>query len=384
MKIKINILRQFGEWGTHSMAKLVRSFRWKMIVLFGLSMIAAGIVTYALYKLLQLYYYETARLGDNLAQLRSFIRQVGDLNFFLIFFIPLSILFYLLLTKPYAQYFEQISSGIHKLAEGDFTTRVEIHSGDEFQEIAENINLAGVKLKQAMERGDFAESSKDQLVLNLAHDLRTPLTSVIGYLDFILKNEQLTAEQAKHYTTIAYTKSRRLEKLIEELFEITRMNYGKLAVGKEPIDLSELLNQLVEELYPIFENNHLISRVQVEQQAIVSGEGELLARVFENLLTNAVRYGKDGQYVDVNCHIDHSFIIVQVINYGHSIPEEELPYLFEMFYTGDEARTQQAGSTGLGLFIAKNIVQQHSGIITVESDTIRTVFEVRLPRYNEI
>lgn len=384
MKIKINILRQFGEWGTHSMAKLVRSFRWKMIVLFGLSMIAAGIVTYALYKLLQLYYYETARLGDNLAQLRFFIRQVGDLNFFLIFFIPLSILFYLLLTKPYAQYFEQISSGIHKLAEGDFTTRVDIRSGDEFQEIAENINLAGVKLKQAMERGDFAESSKDQLVLNLAHDLRTPLTSVIGYLDFILKNEQLTAEQAKHYTTIAYTKSRRLEKLIEELFEITRMNYGKLAVGKEPIDLSELLNQLVEELYPIFENNRLTSRVQVEQQAIVSGEGELLARVFENLLTNAVRYGKDGQYVDVNCHADHSFIIVQVINYGHSIPKEELPYLFEMFYTGDEARTQQAGSTGLGLFIAKNIVEQHSGIITVESDTIRTVFEVRLPKYNEI
>ena len=127
-----------------------------------------------------------------------------------------------------------------------------IPSNDEFGDIARDINLASEKLQQALERGDFAENSKEQLVLNLAHDLRTPLTSVLGYLDFILQDDQLTAEQIKHYTSIAFTKSQRLEKLIDELFEITRMNYGKLTIEKKPIDLSELLIQLNEELYPCF------------------------------------------------------------------------------------------------------------------------------------
>lgn len=189
----------------------------------------------------------------------------------------------------------------------------------------------------------------------------------------------MTAEQVKHYTTIAYTKSQRLEKLIDELFEITRMNYGMLTVEQRPLDLSELLVQLNEELYPLLENNGLTARMEVTPQLRITGDGELLARVFENLLTNAVRYGKDGRYVDLRCYPEGGNIIVQVINYGDMIPAAELPFLFDMFYTGDRARTHQEGSTGLGLFIAKNIVEQHQGTISVQSDTIRTLFEVRLP-----
>jgi two-component system, OmpR family, sensor histidine kinase VanS len=109
----------------------------------------------------------------------------------------------------------------------------------------------------------------------------------------------------------------------------------------------------------------------------------LIARVFENLLTNAIRYGNEGQYVDINGTIDGDEVVVQVVNYGDSVPPEELPHLFDMFYTGDKARTHQEDSTGLGLFIAKNIVEQHNGTITVESNVIRTIFEVRLPKESE-
>ena len=105
-----------------------------------------------------------------------------------------------------------------------------------------------------------------------------------------------------------------------------------------------------------------------------------MARVFENLLTNANRYGKDGQFVDINCYLDAGEVVVQVINYGDCIPQEELPHLFDMFYTGDQARTHKRGSTGLGLFIAKNIVEQHNGTISVQSNSIHTLFEVRLPQ----
>ncbi|NGZ76506.1 sensor histidine kinase [Saccharibacillus alkalitolerans] len=366
------------------MARLTSSFRFRMILLLGLSMLLSGGVTYAIYKALQIYYVENAKVGDPLAQFRRLIRDFGDLNFFLIFFVPLAILFFFWLTKPYSRYFREISIGINRLASGDFEGRVEIHSNDEFGSIAADMNAAGEQLKMAVKRGDFAESSKDQLVLNLAHDLRTPLTSVLGYLDFILRSEELTEEQVKHYVTIAFTKSRRLERLIDELFEITRMNYGMLTIDTQPLDLSELLVQMNEEMYPVFEKSLLITRTDVEPEVQIQGDGELLARVFENLLTNAARYGRDGRYVDIACRAENGEAIVSVTNYGDFIPPEEQPHLFEMFYTGDRARTQQSGSTGLGLFIAKNIVERHQGRISVQSDAIRTEFEVRLPQAGPI
>jgi signal transduction histidine kinase len=360
-----------------------RSFRFQMIRLFGLSMILSAGTTFLIYLALREYYHTLLR-EDPLYNVRLMMRQIGDINVFLLIFIPLSFLYFYLLTRRYVAYFREISRGINQLAGGDFTHRVHIPSGDEFGEIARDINLASEKLQQAVERGDFAENSKEQLVLNLAHDLRTPLTSVIGYLDFILQGKDLTADQMKHYTTIAYTKSQRLEKLIDELFEVTRMNYGKLNIHRRPLDLSELLSQLTEEMYPVFEKNELTVRLNTEPQLMISGDGDLLARVFENLLSNAVRYGKDGEYVDVHGKLDGDEAVVRVTNYGDSIPPDELPHLFDMFFTGDRARTHQEGSTGLGLFIAKNIVEQHEGTISVQSDLIRTEFEVRLPKLRNL
>ncbi|WP_242248596.1 cell wall metabolism sensor histidine kinase WalK [Bacillus cereus group sp. BfR-BA-01523] len=362
------------------MAKKMRSFRSKMVMLFALSMIFAAGITYLLYEGLRIYYKLVVRYEDPLAQFRSMVRQIGDINFFLIIFIPLSIMFFFFLTRPYLKYFDEISNGIHHLANGDFTNQVRVSSNDEFGYIAREINVASEKLKEAVERGDFAESSKDQLIVNLAHDLRTPLTSVLGYLDLILKDENLTKEQIKHFSTIAFTKSERLESLLDELFEITRMNYGMLQIEKRSIDISELLIQLDEELYPLLEKKGLEARLNMDSHLPINGDGKLLARVFENLLTNAIRYGYDGKFVDVNGYIESEEIVVQIINYGDSIPEEDLPYLFDMFYTGDKARSEQQGGTGLGLFIAKNIIEQHDGTISAESNVIRTIFEVRLPK----
>ncbi|WP_147536172.1 sensor histidine kinase [Bacillus marasmi] len=361
------------------MDKLVHSFRSRMLFLFGLSMTLSGMITYFIYKGLQYYYRTQVQYGDFLAYIRFVIRTIGDLYFFLLLFIPLSAIFFFFLTKPYSTYFKEISNGIHNLARGDFKHKVQIQSNDEFSDIAQDINLASEKLEEAIQRGDFSESSKDQLVVNLAHDLRTPLTSVLGYLDLILKDENLSKEQVRHFLHIAFTKSQRLEKLIDELFEITRMNYGMLPVEKGPINLTDLLHQLVEELYPVLEKNHLTTRIECAPKLPIIGDGDLLARVFENLLTNAIRYGYDGQFVDINGFIDENEVVVQVANYGDSIPADELPHLFDMFYTGDKARTHQEDSTGLGLFIAKNIVEQHHGSISVDSNVIKTVFEVRLP-----
>ncbi|SFB41473.1 Signal transduction histidine kinase [Cohnella sp. OV330] len=356
------------------------SFRSKMILLLGLSMLTSFLITYLVYRGLQSYYRQNAYYGDSLNAFRNIMRSIGDVNVFLIIFIPLSVLFFFLYTKPYATYFNRISSGIHRLAVGDFDTPVRISSQDEFQAIAEDINMASDKLRQAIARGDFAETSKDQLVLNLAHDLRTPLTSVTGYLNYMLQAENLSDDQIRHFTSIAYTKSQRLEKLIDELFEITRMNYGMLPVKREPINLGELLVQLGEELYPIFEKNGLTLRSEVIPDLNIQGDGELLARVFENLLSNAARYGADGKYIDVRGEWDGQEAVIRVDNYGDRIPEAELPHLFEMFFTGDRARVQREGGTGIGLYIVKNIVERHDGTVEAESGPVLTRFTVRLPK----
>lgn len=361
------------------MVKGMHSFRTKMLMLFGLSMILSILVTYLIFKVLQYYYHTSVDYNDPMAQFRQLILEFGDFKVFFIAFIILSFLFFFFLTKRYSTYFNEISQGLNHLAQADFNHKVEIKSNDEFSKIAQDINIASEKLEEAIQRGDFSESSKDQLVVNLAHDLRTPLTSVLGYLDLLLQGQELTKEQVRDYLMIAYSKSERLEKLIDELFEMTRMNYGLLPVQERNIDLAELLLQLKEELYPLFERSQLLARMNITSSLPILGDGDLLARVFENMLTNAIRYGYDGQFVDIKGFIEMDQVVVQIVNYGDSIPENELPYLFDMFYTSDKARTSREDSTGLGLFIAKNIVEQHKGEITVKSGVIQTVFEVRLP-----
>ncbi|MFV1458148.1 HAMP domain-containing protein, partial [Bacillus mycoides] len=133
------------------MANMMKSFRFKMIALFALSMVLAATVTYIIYKGLQLYYKKMVRYEEPLAQFRSMVREFGDINFFLIFFIPLSIIFFFFLTKPYLKYFDEISNGIHHLANGNFTNKVQVSSNDEFGNIAREINVASEKLKEAVE-----------------------------------------------------------------------------------------------------------------------------------------------------------------------------------------------------------------------------------------
>lgn len=358
----------------------MRNFRAKMVLLFIVSMFLSSLIAFFMFKALQLFYHMNVQSGDVADHLRQLLRTIGDFNVFFILFLILSIFIFFILTKSYSRYFHEISAGIRHLAKGEFNHKVHIQSKDEFADIARDINSASETLKEAVRRGDFSESSKDQLVVNLAHDLRTPLTSVLGYLDLLMRDEELTKEQVNHYLKIAYTKSERLEELIDELFAMTRMNYGMLPVKKEEIVITDLFHQLTEELYPLLEDHHLMARVNYDHPLQMIGDGSLLARVLENLITNAIQYGSDGQYIDINGFVEGSHIVIQVINYGHTIPSSELPHLFDMFYTGDKARTQKVGSTGLGLFIAKNIVEQHGGSITTRSDIKGTVFEVRLPK----
>lgn len=277
------------------------------------------------------------------------------------------------------RYIAKISSAIQNISEGDLNTIVEVVGDDEFTAMAVNLNKMVGDIRNLMDKERDAERTKNELVTNVAHDLRTPLTSIIGYLELLSGKVEAPVEMQKKYIDIAYAKSKRLEKLIEDLFGFTKMNCGKIAMHVSKVDVVKLLSQLLEEFYPSFADKNLSYELQSNVPAkIITADGNLLARLFDNLINNAIKYGADGKRVLVKILAEDSIVTVSVTNYGYVIPADELPMIFNKFYRVEQSRSTNTGGTGLGLAISKNIVDMHGGSIQVASDLNGTVFTVKL------
>ena len=287
--------------------------------------------------------------------------------------------FWLLQRKSFV-YIDDILHAIKKISSGDLNTNIDVRGDNEFSEIAANINKMSEEIRVLMESERHNEKSKNEMITNIAHDLRTPLTSILGYLDLINKRE-LTEDTKKEYLKIVYEKSKKLQDLIESLFSFTKTNSSKLVLKIDKIDIIKLLCQLMEEFYPNFEDKGITCSVNTNIDSyVIDGDGTLLARLFDNLINNAVKYGADGKRIDVKIIAENNIVKIAVINYGKVIPQDELPLIFDKFYRVDQARNSDTGGTGLGLAIAKNITELHHGVIEVTSDLGGTVFSVTLPK----
>ena len=286
---------------------------------------------------------------------------------------------FLALQEKSIRYIGRISDAMENISQGDLNTSVEVVGDDEFSGMAENLNKMVAEIRELMDKERESERTKNELITNVAHDLRTPLTSIIGYLELLSGRPDMPAQTQHKYIDIAYMKAKRLEKLIEDLFGFTKLNYGKISMNVGKVDVVKLLGQLLEESYPSFVDKNLSYELQSNVPAkIITADGNLLARLFDNLIGNAIKYGADGKRVLVKVIAEEEIVTVQVINYGYVIPAEELPLIFNKFYRVEHSRSSNTGGTGLGLAIAKNIVDMHGGAIDVTSDTDGTVFSVRL------
>lgn len=224
-----------------------------------------------------------------------------------------------------------------------------------------------------------AKQRRQDLVAFLAHDLKTPLTSVLGYLNLLHDEPALPEEQRRKYTDVALDKANRLEELVSEFFDITRMDLGAPGEGGEPIQLSLLLEQLADEFYPAFAEKGLTCRTDITPRLVVRGEADKLVRVFENVLRNAVSYSTPGGAVELEARARGREAEISIRNEGLEIPEQELTHIFQKFYRLDQARSTRTGGAGLGLAIAREIVERHGGAIRAESDGRRTAFHILLP-----
>lgn len=294
------------------------------------------------------------------------------------------------------EYIRKLRRSIQQVTSGNYGVQCEVEYDDELGSLAANINVLSKTLlakekeseklkekeKAALDIERNAERQKNELITNVAHDLRTPLTTIVGYLELIKDDTALSKEDIHKYSGIAYEKSIRLQEMMDDLFEFTKLDNADIKLNKSMINLSGLIMQMTDEFYPSFKDCNITPIVDLPEENIyVQGDGQLLARVFDNLISNALKYGYHNTDLKIEVSGDEKYATVKVINHGDTIAPEDIPLLFNKFYRTDSSRNSKTGGTGLGLAITKNIVDLHHGDISVTSDDQITTFIVKFNRY---
>lgn len=298
-------------------------------------------------------------------------------DFFLIvgFLVLFAIFFYIALTKMVC-YLKQVEIGIENIASD---SEKSIHMIPELKPIEDRLTIIKQTLKKREMEAIEAERKKNDMVVFLAHDLKTPLTSVVAYLNMLNDHPNMDEENREYYTKIALDKSLRLGELINEFFEITKLNLQNMELEAMELDLSMMLEQLADEAYGVLQEKNLSCLIDAEEDLYIHGDPDKLGRVFDNILRNAITYCYENTEIRVTARRIRDRIEIVFENQGATIPRDRLNAIFEKFYRLDSSRSSKTGGTGLGLAIAKEIVELHGGEIRAESKEERVRFIVNLP-----
>lgn len=362
-----------------------RQFKLNMFLRTALLMLLSVISIYALYlfilqgnfanwtvaffqKIFNLEY-ETA-----LALYRSTFRN----HFDLIIFIAISVIFFVafrIYLNWFAKYFQEINRGIDTLVNENTE---DISLVPELSATEKKINSIRHTLLQQRINAQLAEQKKNDLVMYLAHDLKTPLASVIGYLNLLRDEKEISDELREKYISISLEKAERLEDLINEFFEIARFNLSDITLQRGKINLTRLIEQLAYEFKPMLDDKNLTCNIEAENDIMINCDGDKIQRAFDNLLRNAVIYSFENSEIKIAVKTARDSISIEFANHGNTISKENLERIFEQFYRLDVARGTNGGA-GLGLAIAKKIIELHGGTIAAKSEHDLIEFTVTLP-----
>lgn len=277
-----------------------------------------------------------------------------------------------------------IISELHYIAEGNYDHRIfQDYSGD-MSRVVESINVLVDSTVNAMNEERRIEQSKDELITNVSHDIRTPLTSIIGYLGLIEEGRYKNKEELQKYSHVAFTKAEQMKMLVDDLFEYTKVRQTSTPLNLTEFDMIQLLEQLVVDFELEAQKNQKKIEITTSLSELhMEADTEKIVRVFNNLISNALKYGKDGYEIRIDVKKTAVEAIVTISNDGSLIPEKALAHLFDRFYRADVSRSQEIKGTGLGLAIAENIISLHDGKIQANSEGKWTRFRIKLPLRQE-
>ncbi|MHC5250149.1 sensor histidine kinase [Enterococcus sp. LJL120] len=315
-------------------------------------------------------------------QLNSDIFYSGRNFIFPVFAIIDAIIVYWRLIRRYRQMqMRHVISELHYIANGNYDHRIPFELKGDLSKVILSINALVDSTAAAIEDEREIEKSKDELITNVSHDIRTPLTSIIGYLGLIEDQQYHSEEDLKKYAHIAYTKAKQMKYLVDDLFEYTRVRQPSVPVNYTSFDMIQLIEQLAVDFELEADKKGIaINVISNTEHLMMDGDTDKLVRVFNNLLTNALKYGKGANQVVIEALEQPNEVVITVKNNGTPIPKESLNQLFDRFYRVDESRSQEISGTGLGLAISQNIVGLHGGYIYAQSNDKWTSFIIHLPK----
>ena len=253
-----------------------------------------------------------------------------------------------------------------------------VELSNELLDIQNELNLARARSQENIRLREEAEQGKADMIMYLAHDLKTPLSSVLGYLSLLHDEKEISPELKEKYLSIALGKAERLEDLINEFFEITRFNLSETVLQYSRVNLTRLLEQLVFEFGPMLKEKNLTCSLKAEEDIMLYCDADKIQRVFDNLLRNAVIYSFDGSEINIEAEVAEKNAVIHFRNRGNTIPKEKLARIFEQFYRIDASRSSRGGA-GLGLAVARQITELHHGTISAASENETIDFTVSLP-----
>nr|WP_067395890.1 HAMP domain-containing sensor histidine kinase [Enterococcus canis] len=273
-----------------------------------------------------------------------------------------------------------IISELHYIANGHYDHRIPFELNGDLGKMVDSINGLVDSTVAAIEDERRIEKSKDELITNVSHDIRTPLTSIIGYLGLIEDRQYHSDEELLKYTHTAYVKAKQMKLLVDDLFEYTKVRQPSVPINASTFDMVQLVEQLAADFELEAQRKGMSLSVTAHPTTLImDGDTEKLVRVFNNLLTNALKYGKGGKQIVIEIEKIGTEAVITVKNDGQPIPRNSLDQLFDRFYRVEESRSQETGGTGLGLAIAQSIVTLHGGYIYAKSDETWTSFIMHLP-----
>lgn len=273
-----------------------------------------------------------------------------------------------------------ILNAVLQIQKGEYHVLLPNDNNDSLGELERNINWLAIQINDTLNQRKEIEQSKDDFIVNIAHDLRTPLTSIIGYLSFI-SEKQLDPEISAKYAGVAFEKSKQLESLIESLFDIAHFTMDTIQINKEELNLKKLLLQKQDELYPQLHSADMEIRLDISDSiSKIHANGALMARVFDNLISNAIHYAKEGRYIDIEAETLHDKARISFFTHANPVPVDELERIFDKLYRLEKSRDTGTGGSGLGLSISRRIIELHGGTLTARQAGSGTAFDIYLPK----
>lgn len=305
----------------------------------------------------------------------------GWMFMLVLFVFNVAVIYWRLLRRYRQMQLRHIIYELHYIANGHLEHRIPFVLSGQMQQVVENINILVDNTLNAMEEERKVERSKDELITNVSHDIRTPLTSIIGYLGLIETKQAKTTEQMEKYANIAYYKAKQMKSLVDDLFEYTKVSKTNIKINAVKLDLNQMLEQIGLSYELEAKRKNMKIHVDVPDGAMmIAADSEKLARVFNNLINNAFKYATGGHNIYLSARkLSDKEVQVRVANDGKPIPKDALPQVFDRFYRVEESRSKETGGTGLGLAIVLSIIELHHGYIYVKSNPKLTEFIIHLP-----